>query len=918
MKARFLYMAVIATAIGGAFGQTPSRPHWVNYWDDLDSVFVPESVKSQTWGMGLDVNHDYSADALEILRNNPDAPYLCAALAISHPMRTLPKNAEVRAKESELCKAYVPTQQQIEEVRKVLHPPPPPRRLQISNQVQLPASITNRWVGRVYYPPPASPMEWAKGAVSGRDYRADLEAEFNEDPLIVAKVCTQAELMSPEEDVLLRQRQAVLKTVCDAFPDAKIEAAFKVRHEKDSRAWLIGLLNSSLDEAASFPPEQRRQKEEDALQALSQLGGAMTTRFEAALRILVLAPDDWRGVDAVLQHIQEASWSSAHNATPEVVLSWLADVYTKHAAAGADRWDWKRGQRAFLTMTGHLQEARTVAEELAHAAPDQHSLDLIYLASIDRVLGNRAVYDKLMSNCPAPDAAYVRLNGKPARAVKYCEDIASGFARAAREHLHGASNEAFAEIVMETNRVAPAIPKSATAAQAPTQSPEGQTDDWFIATLKAQSDRVAPMTKVQREETYFQVSSSSGVGISSLTKAAYFMFLEPWRESAAAAMLSAANSQGTSTSGGVTFDKARHVRQLVTDYYRKRAASGPEAEAWKRGLRAVLLFNGDYTEARALSRQLLEEHNQEYEHRDRLLFGLMERIFGDRKPLDQSIANCPAPSKLDLERWGAAATADDKSVYCRFQVLWNIYRASFLAPRNTLPHAYTEFLQESAQPKNDEEMRAFAADDLQHIDLDLAKTTWLALLNTPGISFDTRTRALWSLAWISEQKKEPAEAIRWADDYIATKFKQPVPFSPDLWPMIAAMPESPGVLVRNTDAFELRFRMSLATHDFANARRTIEDLATFTVSVQGLVFEVRQLLLQLADAEASAGQRQEPLRILGFIAKNPLDSQLTALADVVRAKLKAEPKREDTPWDSPARPFLKPRPNPTNGTVIST
>ena len=926
MKVRFLCIAVIATAVGSAFAQAPSTAHWVRYWSGLDGVFLPESVRNQTFGMGLDVNHDYSSDAAEALKNNPDAPYLCAALSLSQPIRHLGKNFEVRDKEKELCKAFAPTQQQLEEVRRILYPPPPPHHTVIAQKLQTANTTGERWVGGVYYPGPAAPMAWARGEVSGRDYRVDLEAEFNADPLIAARVCSRADIAAPQSEPVFQQQQATLKSVCAAFPDQKIDAAYNAWHTQWSRAWLNGLLNSSLDEAASYAPDIRQQKEEEALAALSKMGGAMTTRFEASLRIIALAPDDWRGIDALLQHLQEATWSSNHNADPDVVDAWLTETYKQKSAAVSDRLAWKRGLRSWLVINGHLEEALTLAREIAGANQrDQHSRDLIYVAAIERALGTRASYDKLMSSCPAPDALYVRLNGAPSRPVKYCEDIVADFARAAREHLRGTkAGDAFAEMAVETNRVVPAAPQVAALASAVAKSPESETDDWFLSVLKAQEDRVAPMTKVQREEAELQIGWRQGVGMPSFEKAVYAMFLTPWRESAAAIMLSACNGQSSSQ-----LDKPARLRRLVIDYYKRRAAAGPDAAEWKRGLRAVLLFTGDYAGARALSHDLAREHNAEFAIRDNVLAALSDRIDGNRKPLDEVIAHCPGTPRVEAEQWGLDQELD-KTNYCRMMLLWDIDRAIALAPRATLPHAYIEFLQESAAPNMAPYVRQFAIIDIEHLDLDIAKREWQALLNGSEIPSDIRDQAFLGLASIAKLQKRWSEGLEWVDDYIKTNLRSPVGFSPELWRTFADFPETSSPPTRNkiVGVYDLRFELSVASQDFGNARRTLEDLMTFTACGvhcgEPYAYETRLLLIRLAEAEVAAGQRQEPLRILGFVARNPLNNQFTSMVDFVRKKMSdgstpVEPKREDRPWDSPARtPPKAPRPAPTKATTIST
>jgi hypothetical protein len=431
--------------------------------------------------------------------------------------------------------------------------------------------------------------------------------------------------------------------------------------------------------------------------------------------------------------------------------------------------------------------------------------------------------------------------------------------------------------------------------------------------LQEQSQRVEKMTKVQREEAVAAIPFEGSIGFQ---RAAYLMFLTPWREAAAAVMLNEANRLGVSPD----FDKPAYVKNLIAAYYEKRAASGPEAAEWKRGLRALLLFNADYKRAHELSRELAREHHPTLGLRDELLLGLTERIAGNRKPLDDAISKCPETPKAEIERWGPPS--DDPTDYCRTIVVWNIGRAITLSARGSLPNAYIEFLEESSQAKSID-LRSFAIGELERVSPGRADRKWRDLLATPKLPLDWKLRALWGLASNAERDKRWAEGLQWIDQYLDAALPQnPTGFRPELWKVLATTPEA-RITPRNliSEAFDLKFRLSLGAGDFDNARRTIEDLLVLTTVNARYAFDTRFKLIKLAEAEATAGQREQPLRILGFIARNPLDTYLTGQLDDVRKQLSGsgaaiEPKREDTPWDSRPRDrrTVPQRPTPTVST----
>jgi hypothetical protein len=102
----------------------------------------------------------------------------------------------------------------------------------------------------------------------------------------------------------------------------------------------------------------------------------------------------------------------------------------------------------------------------------------------------------------------------------------------------------------------------------------------------------------------------------------------------------------------------------------------------------------------------------------------------------------------------------------------------------------------------------------------------------------------------------------------------------------------------------LKIRLALAAGDHETARQSVEDMPGFAEDCRCGVTPVRLALI--AEDEINKGRRQEPLRILGYLSRQPLSAYFIAQVDSLRKKVGAEPKREDSPWDSPAR-MSKPR-----------
>lgn len=574
-------------------GQNPPSlsERLINSWSSIAYLILPPQVKQEV-ERSRQLPRDYSNDVAAFLKSNSDAPYLCAILGLStaHPLSYAPIQGakEMRDRELKLCKAYSPTREQIATVQQWFFIPPPSRREQIAHRTKLPTEMTTRMWGPVYFPPPVSPREWIDGNPT-RDFRADLVAEFDRDPLIAAQACVRAEKMPPDQNVRIRNFQKIVTDVCASFPDAKVESAYRTYRAEEGRVWLTGILNSALDESATLTPELRRQRSERLIKDLPRMA-AGTDRVETAIHALALTPGDWRPVAALLHHAPEGNWRWPGGADQEDIVGWITDLYAKRGANSPDHGTWQRGERALFVLTGQLDKAKDLARQLAKENDtESHSLDLIYLAAIERSLGNTNTYDRLMTDCPAPDPFYIQQNGRPPRAERYCEDILSDFARAVRDQLHGTPQEiAFAAIARDTNRVTSTTALGTVMAPADLPAKTNQTEDWFSALIKAQEERVSAMTSVQRDavgEREMDTDTASGKTIG-FENAVYSQVLRPWHEGNAAALLNEINHMGWSPGA----DEREHVRDLVTAWFEKRSANGPSASEWKRGLRGLFFF----------------------------------------------------------------------------------------------------------------------------------------------------------------------------------------------------------------------------------------------------------------------------------------------------------------------------------------
>lgn len=903
---------LLATAALANPQDTPTLSHRLfSAWAPALHVIVAPASKADMENNRFSGTHDYFAEASTFLKSNPDAPYLCAVLNLSleHPATAKIQAAdEIRNREVTLCKSYRATKEQIATVQRLFYPPPPSRREEISNRT--PDVVLNERRGPdVYLPPPANAVDWLLGTVT-RDYRSDVQQAFDAEPLLAAHVCYSLQPAPSTAQERVRTMNATLIEICKAFPDSKIETAYRAYQGEHGRAWLNGLLNSMLDASAKLSVEDRNRQASDVVEALPRSPASGTTRFQNALRAITLEPDDFRGPAAVVKYLPESSWATPGAQTDDA-KSWLGELYAKQTTSGPEATRWKRGARTYYALTGEIDKALALARELeATNDRDQHSLDRIYLASLQRAAGDAAPYEKLMADCPAPDLRYLALNGTPARPVKYCEDIVADFSKAMREQLHGTpQGMEFAKMAVETNRVAPNTSLPVFAPAITYKAPVDDTDDWFSSVVHTQEARVEQMTTVQREETGYQLQDGADGCHCDFEKAMYLLMLRPWHEGGTSNLLR--------MSGNTLGRKQSDIKRLLAGLFEKKAASsGTEGIEWKRGLRNFLLFSGDFVRAREVSRDLMKFPDPH--HRDAVMLGIAERILGDRKPLDHAIEGCAGPSQQDAEYIDHAA--DEKpSDSCRMLVVWHVDRDRLMG--NKPPAAEVEMMAELALDPNAEWLaRLFAADNLTYLDPSMADRTWRALINDPKLPEEKRAKGYRQLARIASLTKNWVEGLQWIDQYDASLFLDDRPFGPASWRDFIDVPEHSRSRDEFTDTIDLRLDLAIGAKNFASARRAIEDLVAWSVNgcrCAGARFD----LLRLAEAEIDAGQRQEPIRILGYLARQPLDAYMTAQLDGIRKKLGTpELKREDSPWDTPARPG-RPRkqpPQPPLKTSVST
>jgi hypothetical protein len=663
---------------------------------------------------------------------------------------------------------------------------------------------------------------------------------------------------------------------------------------KGGRAWLGGLLNTFLDEAAGMSVDARSSAGLAAIDGLTRMNGGIE-RFEAALRALVLRPDDPAAAAAIVLYTPEAAYATK-GASIEETTTFVADTFTSREKQ--DGIAWKRGRRNYLAIKGDYEVARTIARELARAPRDgQKSLDAIYAAVIERALGNRGAYDALLANCPAPDAEYVRGHPASPRPAVYCENTIAAFARNVRD-VRGASTPAdVIAMLAETNRTvadksvhAPVNPPVASAPSR-LEVERTQTADNLAALVNTTHDQAQMMSTAERERVAREICSDYECRPTAEQTIRLLILAPSWR-SAPPLVLWATQFNSESDAAD---DKAAHLRAVVSAIYERYAnTAAPDQDDWRRAWRMHLLFTGEYEKARSLS-----------------------RVIGTGKPFVNPEAD---PSVDALISW----CLGDPAPYQRlpnhdYSLSLSFYGARAL--REKLPKPFLAILRTEAfnRARNVDD-RIRAARCLTDVDRRVAAAVYKEFIDEnvlPAPAF--RLEAYYWLAFDARERSQMAEARNWLDKAFTEANIHDLPATAVHWANVGgAIAAAPYELFTLP---QLRVELAIATHDWAAARQSVE----FTLHSIGYAPNaVYHQLLQLAEAEADASIREEPLRIVGYVSMQAgLWADDTKAILRIRTKLgkngqPADAKPQTTPWD-PRPPLPEPgRPKPDSKPVIKT
>lgn len=346
-------------------------------------------------------------------------------------------------------------------------------------------------------------------------------------------------------------------------------------------------------------------------------------------------------------------------------------------------------------------------------------------------------------------------------------------------------------------------------------------------------------------------------------------------------------------------------RHRIRELYEKNAANDP---AWRRALRGIEFFSGEFETAGKLAHELAAEKNPQWGYRDATMAAIIDRILGNPQPLREVIEHCPQPPA------GFDPIEHPEGV-CREVALNTAHSYARIAvdARAQMPPALRDMLIESIQDerfRGPDRMEVLV--DLKDVDPAAAERQLMALLQRKPAPPWLGHEGYRLLALTHAAQRHYADASQAIDAYLDEVFVDPG-WTPEEFATFEAAPAYDWSV--DPEAFDIKAKSAIAMRDFAGAQRALERMIAIGAAKR-MSYLFWADIADLVKAEIQAGNRDSAMRVVGWMTTKTLDDLAKQhLADLKRA-LAADPPPQTTPWDAPARkPATFREPPPARPTV---
>lgn len=348
-----------------------------------------------------------------------------------------------------------------------------------------------------------------------------------------------------------------------------------------------------------------------------------------------------------------------------------------------------------------------------------------------------------------------------------------------------------------------------------------------------------------------------------LDRAFEMLGLGPQTETAVYRVLAVSPFKGTR-------NEARFHDYLRRLFARESAEGMPEAGRYRMAMRNHFFFTNRLHEARAATRDLLEEESlARWKTSNLTVLAFLDRLAGDVSSLERVASRCSPPE--------AAATSyvdRPEGAYC-FDLYFDLALHDIELNGEAAPAGLAGVLEEvvSAEPAN-WPRRATAIQYVVRLDPARGRELAEELLRIPATiaPLGARLDALDDVATASRKLRDFPRALAALDRYLDFLRYRPAPAPPGVWNRLTALPEEgkgPHAIVRRgwlniSWALGEKVATSLDAGDFGGARRAIE--ASLANALR-LAHEIekesgKERLAQLVDLEGLEAREREALETL--------------------------------------------------------
>jgi hypothetical protein len=298
----------------------------------------------------------------------------------------------------------------------------------------------------LWFPPGTSKEAFLDGTAP-RPYPLAVGDVLAADEPLRQRVCDW--MTSPKNEVSrervglrVLQMRTMAAMVCAAIP-AERESR-KQRDEQEQRlekGWREAL---DLDASRLLDRAERARRAGQLLATIEDVPPG-----EKRLKIALGALGLWPQNDAYLLAVYE-SFLNRSSIPGQQFDRFLRALFTEESRSedGEGR-RWRLGLRNLHYFAGEYEEARRItADAIERPFLDQHDFDRVYLAVLDRALGNRQTWDVLLLHCRAPEA-FLRDAPPDQPAVHYCWSVARNIVWEGIRMLGQKAPSALTEILVE-------------------------------------------------------------------------------------------------------------------------------------------------------------------------------------------------------------------------------------------------------------------------------------------------------------------------------------------------------------------------------------------------------------------------------------------------------------------------------------